>query len=160
MSIFMLAQAQDGAAAPAAPVTTATESVPAGQPAPEQPNIFEQIFGGPMFMFVVIIILFWVMLIRPQRKAQKEQQARIASLQRGDKVVTNAGLHGFIEKVNDRTVSLKIAEGVIVELEKNAIVHVEKYSPLPRFPHFQHPSCAGRRQGADVYFETVFSWRG
>ena len=120
MSIFMLAQAQDGAAAPAAPVT------PAGQPAPEQPNIFEQIFGGPMFMFVVIIILFWVMLIRPQRKAQKEQQARIASLQRGDKVVTNAGLHGFIEKVNDRTVSLKIAEGVIVELEKNAIVHVEK----------------------------------
>ena len=88
--------------------------------------IFEQIFGGPMFMFVVIIILFWVMLIRPQRKAQKEQQARIASLQRGDKVVTNAGLHGFIEKVNERTVSLKIAEGVIVELEKNAIVHVEK----------------------------------
>ena len=76
MSIFMLAQAQDGAAAPAAPVTTATESVPAGQPAPEQPNIFEQIFGGPMFMFVVIIILFWVMLIRPQRKAQKEQQAK------------------------------------------------------------------------------------
>lgn len=126
MSIFMLAQAQDGAAAPAAPVTTATESVPAGQPTPEQPNIFEQIFGGPMFMFVVIIILFWVMLIRPQRKAQKEQQARIASLQRGDKVVTNAGLHGFIEKVNERTVSLKIAEGVIVELEKNAIVHVEK----------------------------------
>lgn len=89
-------------------------------------DIFEQIFGGPMFMFVVIIILFWVMLIRPQRKAQKEQQARIASLQRGDKVVTNAGLHGFIEKVNERTVSLKIAEGVIVELEKNAIVHVEK----------------------------------
>ncbi|MFR1412736.1 MAG: preprotein translocase subunit YajC [Akkermansia sp.] len=41
-------------------------------------------------------------------------------------MVTNAGLHGFIEKVNDRTVSLKIAEGVIVELEKNAIVHVEK----------------------------------
>lgn len=83
MSIFMLAQAQDGAAAPAAPVTTATESVPAGQPAPEQPNIFEQIFGGPMFMFVVIIILFWVMLIRPQRKAQKEQQARIASCSAG-----------------------------------------------------------------------------
>lgn len=126
MNIFMLAQAQDGAA-PAAPATTATETVPAGQaPAAEQPNLLQQIVSGPMFMFVIIIILFWVMLIRPQRKAQKEQQARIASLQRGDKVVTNAGLHGFIEKVNDRTVSVKIAEGVIVELEKSAIVHVEK----------------------------------
>lgn len=126
MSIFMLAQAQDGAAAPAAPAPAATESIPAGQPAAEQPNFFQQIVGGPMFMFVIIIILFWVMLIRPQRKAQKEQQARIAALQRGDQVVTNAGLHGFIEKVNERTVSLKIAEGVIVEMEKSAIVHVEK----------------------------------
>lgn len=79
-----------------------------------------------MFMFVVIIVLFWVMLIRPQRKAQKEQKARIEALQRGDKVITNAGLHGFIEKVNDRTVSVKIAEGVVIELEKSAVVHVEK----------------------------------
>ena len=109
MNIFMLAQAQDAAAA-------------AGQ---EPSNMFQQILSSPMFMFV-IIVLFWVMLIRPQRKAQKEQQARIAALQRGDKVVTNAGLHGFVEKVNDRTVSLKIAEGVVVELEKNAIVQVEK----------------------------------
>ena len=107
MNIFMLAQAQDAAAA-------------AGQ------EPFQQILSSPMFMFVIIIVLFWVMLIRPQRKAQKEQQARIAALQRGDKVVTNAGLHGFVEKVNDRTVSLKIAEGVVVELEKNAIVQVEK----------------------------------
>ena len=107
MNIFMLAQAQDAAAA-------------AGQ---EPSNMFQQILSSPMFMFVIIIVLFWVMLIRPQRKAQKEQQARIAALQRGDKVVTNAGLHGFVEKVNDRTVSLKIAEGVVVELEKNAIVH-------------------------------------
>ena len=109
MNIFMLAQAQDAAAA-------------AGQ---EPSNMFQQILSSPMFMFVIIIVLFWVMLIRPQRKAQ-EQQARIAALQRGDKVVTNAGLHGFVEKVNDRTVSLKIAEGVVVELEKNAIVQVEK----------------------------------
>jgi len=89
-------------------------------------NMFQQILASPMFMFVIIIVLFWVMLIRPQRKAQKEQQARIAALQRGDKVITNAGLHGFVEKVNERTVSLKIAEGVVIELEKNAIVQVEK----------------------------------
>ena len=110
MNIFMLAQAQDAAGA-------------AGQ---EPANMFQQILASPMFMFVIIIVLFWVMLIRPQRKAQKEQQARIAALQRGDKVITNAGLHGFVEKVNERTVSLKIAEGMVIELEKNAIVQVEK----------------------------------
>ena len=110
MNIFMLAQAQDAAGA-------------AGQ---EPANMGQQILASPMFRFVIIIVLFWVMLIRPQRKAQKEQQARIAALQRGDKVITNAGLHGFVEKVNERTVSLKIAEGVVIELEKNAIVQVEK----------------------------------
>ena len=110
MNIFMLAQAQDAAGA-------------AGQgPA----NMVQQILARPMFMFVIIIVLFWGMLIRPPRKAPKEQQARIAALQRGDKVITNAGLHGFVEKVNERTVSLKIAEGVVIELEKNAIVQVEK----------------------------------
>ncbi len=63
MNIFMLAQAQDAAGA-------------AGQ---EPANMFQQILASPMFMFVIIIVLFWVMLIRPQRKAQKEQQARIAA---------------------------------------------------------------------------------
>jgi preprotein translocase subunit YajC len=66
------------------------------------------------------------MLIRPQRKAQKEQEARIAALERGNKVITNAGIHGVVERVNDRTIALKIAEGVIIELEKNAVVQVEK----------------------------------
>lgn len=110
MNISILAQAQDAAAGAAQ----------------EAQGFLPNILSSPIFMFVIIIVLFWVMLIRPQRKAQKEQQARIASLERGDKVVTNAGLHGFVEKVNERTVSLKIAEGVIVELEKSAIVHVEK----------------------------------
>ena len=66
MNIFMLAQAQDAAGA-------------AGQ---EPANVFQQILASPMFMFVIIIVLFWVMLIRPQRKAQKEQQARIAGKER------------------------------------------------------------------------------
>ncbi len=135
MNIFMLAQAQDAAAA-------------AGQ---EPSNMFQQILSSPMFMFVIIIVLFWVMLIRPQRKAQKEQQARIAVLQRGDKVVTNAGLHGFVEKVNDRTVSLKIAEGVVVELEKER----HRSSGEVRFSAFRtffsiRPCRLTAR--ADVYF--------
>ncbi len=90
------------------------------------PGGLSGIFGNPIFMMVIIAVLFWVMLIRPQRKAQKEQQNRISSLEKGDKVVTNAGIHGRIEKIDEKTVMLKIAEGVIIEVEKNVIVHVEK----------------------------------
>ncbi len=130
MSIYFLAQAEAApAAAPAAtPATapTATETVPAAAPVAEQPTGLQKFFGGDMFMFILIIVLFWVLLIRPQKKAQKEQEARLASLQRGDKVITNAGIHGFVEKVNDRTVSLKIAEGVIIEIEKQAVAAVDK----------------------------------
>ncbi len=131
MSIYFLAQAQAAPVAttnvtPAAPA--ATETVPAaGQPAPaEQPSGLQKFLGGDMIMFVLIIVLFWVLLIRPQRKAQKEQQERLAALQRGDKVITNSGIHGFVEKVNERTVSLKIAEGVIIEIEKQAVAAVDK----------------------------------
>lgn len=142
MNIFMLAQAQDAAGA-------------AGQ---EPANMFQQILASPMFMFVIIIVLFWVMLIRPQRKAQKEQQARIAALQRGDKVITNAGLHGFVEKVNERTVSLKIAEGVVIELERT-----RSFKWRSKFFRFPYVSCirpCRPSAGADVYFETVFFRRG
>lgn len=134
MNIFMLAQAQDAAGA-------------AGQ---EPANMFQQILASPMFMFVIIIVLFWVMLIRPQRKAQKEQQARIAALQRGDKVITNAGLHGFVEKVNERTVSLKIAEGVVIELERT-----RSFKWRSKFFRFPYVSCIRPCRppaGADVYF--------
>lgn len=134
MNIFMLAQAQDAAGA-------------AGQ---EPANMFQQILASPMFMFVIIIVLFWVMLIRPQRKAQKEQQARIAALQRGDKVITNAGLHGFVEKVNERTVSLKIAEGVVIEWKRT-----RSFKWRSKFCGFPYVSCHGPCRpsaGADVYF--------
>lgn len=144
MNIFMLAQAQDAAGA-------------AGQ---EPANMFQQILASPMFMFVIIIVLFWVMLIRPQRKAQKEQQARIAALQRGDKVITNAGLHGFVEKVNERTVSLKIAEGVVIELigkERDRSSGEVSFSAFRTFPA---SARVARRQGRMFIFETVFFRRG
>lgn len=142
MSIFYLAQAPATApasttaaapavtaATPAATATTSTPSQPENKPQgtdAQQPAGIASWLSNPMFMMVIIAVLFWVMLIRPQRKAQKEQQARINALVRGDSVITNAGIHGFVEKVNDTTISLKIAEGVVIELEKAAVVQVLK----------------------------------
>ncbi len=84
--------------------------------------------GGmnPIILIVVMALLFWVLLIRPQRKAQKEQQARQSALKKGDKVITTAGIHGSVIYVDTNTVTVQVAEGVNMKFEKSAIVHVVK----------------------------------
>jgi preprotein translocase subunit YajC len=91
------------------------------QTAPGQP--------GPLASFVPIILIFVIMyflLFRPQIKRQKEQQRLIASLKTNDRVVTASGIHGLITNVKDRTVTLKIADNVKIEMEKSAIANVLK----------------------------------
>ena len=81
--------------------------------------------GGGSFQFIflgLMILVFWLFFIRPQAKKQKTQKAFIDNLQRGDKVVTIAGIHGTINKVNeDGTISLEINPGSYIKIEKSAI---------------------------------------
>jgi preprotein translocase subunit YajC len=84
-------------------------------------------FGGLVFPMVLMGIVFYFMLIRPQNQRAKELQNRIASLKTGDKVVTNSGIHGIISNVKDgHTLMLKIADNVKIEINKDAIAAVEK----------------------------------
>ncbi len=83
--------------------------------------------GNPLTMFIPIImvfIVFYLLLIRPQQKKQKEHQALLSDLSKGDKVVTNGGLYGTISDAKDHVVILKIAENVKVEVVKSAIATV------------------------------------
>jgi preprotein translocase subunit YajC len=81
--------------------------------------------GGSSFMpffFVAMILVFWLFFIRPQAKKQKQQKLFIDNLQKGDKVVTIAGIHGVVNKVNeDGTINLEINPGSYIKLEKSAI---------------------------------------
>jgi len=77
------------------------------------------------FWFFIIVIMYFLM-IRPQRKRQQEQQRLISALKTGDKIVTNAGIHGLIANVKETTVMLKIADNVKIEVEKSAITNVVK----------------------------------
>jgi preprotein translocase subunit YajC len=76
--------------------------------------------------FIFIFIIMYFMLFRPQKKRQQEQKRLIAALKTGDKVVTNAGIHGLIANVKETTVMLKVADNVKIELEKSAISNVLK----------------------------------
>ncbi len=80
-------------------------------------------FSSLVFI-VVIIIMMWVLIYRPQRKAQKEQKAREESLKKGDRVITTAGIHGTILHVDTRTVTVQISDSSNVKFEKSSIIHV------------------------------------
>jgi preprotein translocase subunit YajC len=79
--------------------------------------------GGFQFIFLgLMIVVFWLFFIRPQAKKAKQQKSFIDNLQKGDKVVTIAGIHGIVNKVNeDGTLSLEINPGSYIKLEKSAI---------------------------------------
>ena len=84
------------------------------------------ILGNPLIMMGLMIVMFYFLLIRPQQRQRKEQAARIAALQSGDKVITTAGIHGIVHNVREQTVVLKVAEGTMIEFDKAAIGNVTK----------------------------------
>jgi preprotein translocase subunit YajC len=81
--------------------------------------------GGAGFQFVFIglmIVVFWLFMIRPQAKKQKQQKNFLSNLQRGDKIVTIAGIHGTVNKINeDGTLMLETSPGSYIKIEKSAI---------------------------------------
>jgi len=70
---------------------------------------------------IIIFVLFYFMLIRPQMKRAKEQRAMLESLQKGDEVVTAGGLVGKIAKISEGYVSLEVADNVVMHVQKQAI---------------------------------------
>lgn len=93
----------------------------AAAPAQQQPNLFVS-----MMPLIFIFIIFYFLLIRPQQKKQKEHEKLIQSVKTGDQVVTNAGIHGTVSNVKEKTVIIKIADNVKVEFDRGAIAAVEK----------------------------------
>lgn len=68
-----------------------------------------------------MILIFWFLIIRPQMKRQKEHQQKIASIKKGDQVVTAGGLVGKVHKVDDTYAELDLAQGVRVKAVKSTI---------------------------------------
>ncbi len=85
--------------------------------------------ANPLMNFlplIIIFVIFYYLLIRPQRLSQREHQKMIQNLKKNDDVVTNGGLHGTIINVKDKTIILRIDENVRVELDKNCVAYLKK----------------------------------
>jgi preprotein translocase subunit YajC len=89
--------------------------------APPAPN--------PLLQFlplVFIFVIFYFLLIRPQQKRQKDHVKLVSSVQSGDEIVTNAGIHGTVTNVKDTTVVVRVADNVKIEFDRSAIVSINR----------------------------------
>lgn len=83
---------------------------------------------GSLLPLVLIFVVFYFLLIRPQQKKAKEHKQLLDNIKKGDKVVTAGGIYGVVDSVSDNTVVLKIAENVKVKFGKAYIAAVRAAS--------------------------------
>lgn len=70
---------------------------------------------------ILLIVLMWVLMMRPQRKKEKEEQKFRNSLKKGDRVVFSGGIYGKVHNVEEHTVEVEVGGGVIMTVEKSMI---------------------------------------
>ncbi len=76
---------------------------------------------GMMWPLLLFIVIFYFLLIRPQKKRQKQHQDMLNSIKRGDQVVTAGGIYGTVRDVKDDSFILEVSDGVKIRVLKNAI---------------------------------------
>ncbi len=86
-----------------------------------KPSIIETVFP-----FLIIFVIFFFLVIRPQAKKSKEHSGFVANLKKGDKILTSSGILGTIEGVTEKFVDVSIAQGVRVKMLKSQISGLSK----------------------------------
>jgi preprotein translocase subunit YajC len=74
-----------------------------------------------MLPMVAIFAVFYFLMIRPQQKKQKEHRAMVESLEKGNEVITGGGIAGRISKVDDQYITVEIAQGVEIRVQRQAV---------------------------------------
>ena len=85
--------------------------------------------GNPLLNLmpvILIFIVFYFLLIRPQKKTQDEHKKMVAGLKKNDEVITAGGIHGTIMNVKDSTVTLKVDDNVKVEVQKSSVMSMKR----------------------------------
>jgi preprotein translocase subunit YajC len=97
-------------------IATASAQAPAGA---AQPNVLMQ-----MLPLVIMVVVFYFLLIRPQSKRAKEHKAMIATMENGAEVVTSGGILGKVTELGEQFVTIEIADGVRVKVQRHTITQV------------------------------------
>jgi len=81
-----------------------------------------------LIAIVLIFVVFYFLLIRPQKKAQDDHKKMLAGLKKSDEIITAGGIHGIIANVKDATVTLKVDDNVKIEIQKSGIASIKRKS--------------------------------
>lgn len=89
---------------------------------------------SPMFMFgwiAIMIAIFYFLMIRPQQKRAKERAALLEAIKSGDRIAFSGGIIGVVTNVKDKTLTVKIADGVKIEVSRGAVSQVLEKGEAP-----------------------------
>ena len=95
-----------------------------GQPAEPAPTGLEPLLKGPLPMLIVMFVAFYIILIRPQQKKAREHETMVQNLRRGDEVVTTGGIHGRIQAIADKVLTVEIAPNVRIRLDRDQVASI------------------------------------
>ena len=77
--------------------------------------------GSTLWIMIGLLVLMWVLMMRPQRKKAKEEEKFRSGLKKGDRVVFSGGIYGKVHSVDEHTVEVEVSNGVVMTVEKNMI---------------------------------------
>jgi preprotein translocase subunit YajC len=100
----------------------------APQPAPGAEGPGPVYYIGLMGLFMAI---FYMVLIRPQRRREKERRDMIENVKKGDRVLFSGGIIGMITNVKEKTFSIRVADNVKIEVSRGAVSHVVEKGEMP-----------------------------
>lgn len=80
---------------------------------------------GLLFPFIIVFVVFWLLIWRPQSVEQKKRKAMLAAVKKGDEVITVGGIHGSVVVAKKDSLIIKIAEKTEVEIERSGIASVK-----------------------------------
>lgn len=84
-------------------------------------TVLAQPGGNTWIWMIVILVIMWILMMRPQRKKEREEQKFRNELKKGDRVLFSGGIYGKVHAVADHTVEVEVTNGVIVTVEKSMI---------------------------------------
>jgi preprotein translocase subunit YajC len=105
-------------------ISEAIAQTTTGAPAPTGSS--DSLFGGlgSMLPLILMFVVLYFVMIRPQMKRQKEHKAMIDALAKGDEVVTSGGVLGKVSKMGDTFIGVEVANGVEIQVQRAAVIQV------------------------------------
>ena len=105
-----------------------------------------------MISLVLIFLVFWFLIIRPQQQQAKKRAEMLTSLKVGDKIVTIGGIRGIVNQITDDKIFIEIADGIVIEMLRNSISSVETEEDL-KDPFADDDEDLDADEDDDIYYD-------